>query len=69
MLSVAPGKGTMLHWKVTHLRLFGQHKQDLIGVKKKKKKTQSCVKGTWEKFREKMERSKVLKEPIKLYTK
>lgn len=29
-----PGKDTMLHWKVTHLRLFGQHKLDLIGEKK-----------------------------------
>lgn len=67
MLSVAPGKDTMFQWKVTHLRLFGQHILDLIGVKKKK--TQSCMEGSWEKFREKMGRQNILKEPIKLYTK
>lgn len=53
LLSVAPGKVTVLHWKATHLKIFRQHKLDLIDVKKKKK-SQSCVKGIWEKFREKM---------------
>lgn len=52
MLSVAPGKDTMLHWKVTHLRLFGQHKQDLIGVKKKKKDSELCERDMGEVQRE-----------------